>query len=356
MTTPTKVSASDILNAATQAVWEKIGNQASKQPEITPEKIRKWMPKVEDETLFKRFSDIHRLENMPKDREPEHWMDKMYYRIVRCQSQHEIDVPIKTSKVKIKTTKPPEIDFPTTVLITQNPAEIRPRTLMNSAVSAILKCCDPTTTIPDFHTDQGTGQHWFILVKTEEISISTLEDGIIAIHKLWDIVNQKHKNAFYHPIEPIVEAYIKEVNAKHITEEYNKKYPITIMDSKSMGSIRDVILPPSGNRIEELSELKGISTPAPNSLQLKLPISEEFSILPAVLPLQAIHIVEGIETTKRGAVAMPIRIFFEALMALQPKETEVDIHFTLGDLLGYLNPNAKYHRKNHLPYVIEGCA
>ena len=51
---------------------------------------------------------------------------------------------------------------------------------------------------------------------------------------------------------------------------------------------------------------------------------------------------------------MPIRIFFEALMALQPKETEVDIHFTLGDLLGYLNPNAKYHRKNHLPYVIQG--
>ena len=51
---------------------------------------------------------------------------------------------------------------------------------------------------------------------------------------------------------------------------------------------------------------------------------------------------------------MPIRLFFEAMMALDPKQTHVDIHFKLGDLLRYLNPDGKYNRTNHLPHVLRG--
>ena len=61
-----------------------------------------------------------------------------------------------------------------------------------------------------------------------------------------------------------------------------------------------------------------------------------------------------VETTKSGSVGMPIRLFFEAIMALDPKETQADIRIRLGDLLRYLNPDGKWHRKKHLPYVLQG--
>ena len=121
-----------------------------------------------------------------------------------------------------------------------------------------------------------------------------------------------------------------------------------------MGSIRDVAL--FSSLAEELGTLRTLSAPAPESQQIEMPGLETQSILPEVLPLQAVHLRDGIETTKRGAVAMPIRLFFEAIMALEPKETQVDIHFKLGDLLRHLNPDGKYNRTNHLPARLTGLA
>ena len=121
-----------------------------------------------------------------------------------------------------------------------------------------------------------------------------------------------------------------------------------------MGRVRDVIISSAANWREKLGDLKGISTPAPENKQIEIPGLETQTYLPAVLPLQAVHMVEGLETTKRGAVAMPIRLFFESIMALEPKETETTIRFELGNLLRYLNPNSKYHRTRHLSYVLQG--
>ena len=58
-------------------------------------------------------------------------------------------------------------------------------------------------------------------------------------------------------------------------------HPVGIIDRTLMGSIRDVI----NYAPEELSELKGISAPAPVNQQIELPGLETQSILPAVLPL-----------------------------------------------------------------------
>ena len=180
-----------------------------------------------------------------------------------------------------------------------------------------------------------------------------INDRIQKIHEKWETARETDPK-LKHPLAPIVRAWQQNQTVKRITPEYDHKHPAAIIDRASMGSIRDVIVPSTANWREEFSNLKGVSPPAPETKQIEIPGLETQSYLPAVLPLQAVHIVKGLETTKRGAVAMPIRLFFESIMALEPKETETTIRFKLGDLLRYLNPDSKYHRTRHLPYVLEG--
>ena len=177
--------------------------------------------------------------------------------------------------------------------------------------------------------------------------------GIEHIHQEWE-VEVKHKPSLEHPLAAIVKAWLTEQDTKQITKEYDRKHPVAIIDRASMGSIRDVVVPSRGNWTEELGKLKGISAPAPETEQIEIPGLEARSYLPSVLPLEAVHMADGMETTKRGAVAMPIRLFFESIMALEPRETKADIRILLGDLLLYLNPDGKYNRTNHLPYVLQG--
>ena len=183
------------------------------------------------------------------------------------------------------------------------------------------------------------------------------DTDIKPIHRLWTEareLNPKLKEEIKHPLAPIVRAWIDEQKAKRIDTEYDRKHPVAIIDRASMGSIRNVIVPSTASWTEELGKLKGISAPAPETEQIEIPGLETQSCLPPVLPLQAVHMADGLETTKRGAVAMPIRLFFESIMALEPRETKADIRILLGDLLRYLNPNGKYNRTNHLPYVLKG--
>ena len=178
----------------------------------------------------------------------------------------------------------------------------------------------------------------------------TLERAF-TLHNQWKQW-RKSKQNLQHPLAPIVRAWIQETTAKQITRDYDRKHPAAVIERSRMGSLRDVTT--FSSLTEELDTLMPFSAPAPESRQIEMPGLETQSILPEILPLQAVHMRDGIETTKRGAVAMPIRLFFEAMMALDPKETQVDIHFKLGDLLRYLNPDGKYNRTNHLPHVLQG--
>ena len=178
----------------------------------------------------------------------------------------------------------------------------------------------------------------------------TLERAV-TLHQEW-LQWQESQENLQHPLKPIVRAWIQQATAKPITREFDRKHPAAVIERSRMGSIRDVTT--FSSLAEELDTLIPLSAPAPESQQIEMPGLETQSILPEVLPLQAVHMRDGIETTKRGAVAMPIRLFFEAMMALDPKETQVDIHFKLGDLLRYLNPDGKYNRTNHLPHVLQG--
>ena len=177
------------------------------------------------------------------------------------------------------------------------------------------------------------------------------QDGAQWLHQEWKLA-RKQDAKLTHPLAPIVREWIQTQTAKRITPDSDKKHPSGIVKYR-LGSVRDVIVS-QANATEKVGQLRGISAPAPESQQIELPGFEMQSLLPTILPLENVRIVEGMETTKRGAVAMPIRLFFEALMALDPKETQADLHIKLGDLLHLLNPDGKYNRTNHLPYVLQG--
>ena len=177
------------------------------------------------------------------------------------------------------------------------------------------------------------------------------QQGAQWLHQEWKTAKAEEAK-LVHPLAPIVRAWIQQATAKQITREYDKRHPGGVL-KYPLGSVRDVIVS-QANATEKTGQLRGISAPAPESQQIELPGLEKQSLLPTVLPLENVRMVEGMETTKRGAVAMPIRLFFEAMMASYPKETRFDIHFKLGDLLHFLNPDGKYNRTNHLPYVLQG--
>lgn len=178
----------------------------------------------------------------------------------------------------------------------------------------------------------------------------TLERAF-TLHNQWKQWRKSEAN-LQHPLAPIVRAWIQETTAKRITPDYDKKHPSAVLKAP-LGNIRNVIIS-QVNGTEKVGQLRGISAPAPESQQIELPGLEVESLLPAVLPLENIRMVNGTETTKRGAVAMPIRLFFEGVMALDPKETLVEVRMKLGTLLHFLNPDGKYNRTNHLPYVLQG--
>ena len=171
------------------------------------------------------------------------------------------------------------------------------------------------------------------------------------LHQAW-VLALEQDTQLSHPIVPLVRAWLQEQSAKRITLDYDKKHPGAVLKSP-LGNVRNVIIF-QANGTEKVGQLRGISAPAPESQQIELPGLEVESLLPAVLPLENVRMVNGVETTKRGAVAMPIRLFFEGLMGLDPKETRAEIHIKLGTLLHFLNPDGKYNRTNHLPYVLQG--
>ena len=177
------------------------------------------------------------------------------------------------------------------------------------------------------------------------------QDGAQWLHQEWKSA-RKQDAELAHPFTPIVREWIQTQTAKPITLEYDQKHPIGIL-KHPMGSVRDV----SFVELGETAHLREFATPNSRqqveSTQLQLfPPVEKTSILPAVMPLQIAHPMGLKPKTKAGAVSHEIRIFFEALMALEPDQQQVEMMFRLGDLIRYLYPDGKFNRTNQLPYII----
>ena len=188
-----------------------------------------------------------------------------------------------------------------------------------------------------------------------DVLIADFAERIERLHSHWQAVRDRGEKKIPHILEPIIREWLKwliEHNAKHITAKLDKIRPVSIIKNP-MGSIREISFTDSGN-----AQLREFATPERTSQvnpdQMRLGFNDEPpSILPDIMPLEVPN-PDGIKpTTKGGAVSHVVRIFYEALMALEPHERASDIVFRLGDLIDYLNPDGKFHRSTQLPYIID---
>ncbi|MDE0315400.1 MAG: hypothetical protein OXM61_10895 [Candidatus Poribacteria bacterium] len=348
-------SATQILTNATKIMWKQMGYEDNNRPDVTPHKLREWMPEPTND-IFTQLM-IHKgagidpktlMSQIPKDSEPENWIEKVWYRIRRCRLQHTIDVPVPV-KYKEKWNAYVEHHIyhlpENTAFVDDNSSlpdlmdydEIQPRLIVEIAIIAILSGWDDEDNYQYFKQREG---------------ISSLEDGIVAINNLWKTVNNKHNGAFNHPIEPIVEAYLQEITTRHISKEYDRTHPAAIIKSP-LGSIKETNFADADTvaRLREFATPKSIKQI--EQLQLfEIPQTHQ-TVLPDVMSLDIALPFGLAPRTKRGAVSHTLRVFFEALMALEPKHTNDMISFTLGDLIDYLYPNGKFHRTNQLRYIID---
>ena len=155
-----------------------------------------------------------------------------------------------------------------------------------------------------------------------------------------------------HPLYAVVEAWLQEQTTKHVSREYDRKHPAAVIKHQ-MGSIRDINFVDIGDatlrKFASPERGEQIQTP-----QLLFDFAEDApSILPAVMPLHVAHPMGVKATTRKGAVSHVVRIFFEALMALEPSKHQADIMFRLGDLIDYLYPDGIFNRTNQLPHIIK---
>ena len=192
---------------------------------------------------------------------------------------------------------------------------------------------------------------WIGFFRSAVLIIDDFSKRIERIHLEWVEALRRVPN-FRHPLAPALEVWAKEKSAKHITNEHDKKRSAAII-TNPMGSVREINFTEMGDaQLREFATPERISQVNPDQMRLGFD-DEPPSRLPDIMPLE-VPTPEGVKpTTRKGAVSHVIRIFYEALMALEPHEWASDIAFRLGDLIKYLNPDGKFHRATQLPYIID---
>ena len=161
------------------------------------------------------------------------------------------------------------------------------------------------------------------------------------IHELW---KDQWKDDVEHPIIDVVRAWIQTQTTTRITNEHDRKYPVAVLKHR-LGSVRELAF--TENDTGEVFQ-----TPERvDQIQMELDLGGDASILPAIMPLQVVRTANLKPQTKSGAVSHELRIFFEAMMALQPNQRRADLMFRLGDLIDFLYPNGKFHWTNQMPHI-----
>ena len=173
------------------------------------------------------------------------------------------------------------------------------------------------------------------------------------LHKTWEGADEDNPDMkISHPLAPIILAWGRGQGAKHITREYDRQHPVSLIDKSILGSVRDVVLDVEGD-----GNLPIITEQIPELQQLELWESED--PLPLVLPWSRL-LWDGISLqTKAGAVSHGVSIADEVFMELDTGEWEGTQRWELGTLLRTLHPNLSEkqltsNRKKYLTYVIRG--
>ena len=165
------------------------------------------------------------------------------------------------------------------------------------------------------------------------------------LHNVWKQERQQVDcDNIEHPLIDVVRTWIKTQTAMRVTTEKDKRYPIAVL-KQPLGSVRELAF-------TEKDTGQIFQTPERvEQIQMELDFGGDASILPAIMPLQVVRTAELKPQTKSGAVSHELRIFFEAMMALQPNQRRADLMFRLGDLIDFLYPNGKFHWTNQMPHI-----
>ena len=165
------------------------------------------------------------------------------------------------------------------------------------------------------------------------------------LQELWkEHLHQVDCDNIEHPLNEVVSAWIKTRFAKRVTTEHDKRYPISVIKSP-LGSVRELAF-------TERDVGQVFQTPERvDQVQMQLDLGCDASFLPSIMPLQIVRTNELKTHTKSGAVSHELRIFFEAMMGLEPGERRKDLMFRLGDLIDFLYPNGKFNWTNQMPHI-----
>lgn len=165
------------------------------------------------------------------------------------------------------------------------------------------------------------------------------------LHNVWQEERQQVDcDNIEHPLMDVVRAWIKTQTATRVTTEKDKRYPIAVL-KQPLGSVRELAF-------TENDPGEVFQTPERvDQIQMEFDLGGAASILPRIMPLQVVRTANLKPKTKSGAVSHELRIFFEAMMALQPRQRRADLMFRLGDLIDFLYPNGKFNWTNQMPHI-----
>ena len=153
------------------------------------------------------------------------------------------------------------------------------------------------------------------------------------------------------PLKMAIRTWQQEQTAKPITAEYDRKYSVAVL-KQPLGSVRELALTENDTDMGEM-----FKTPERVAqVQMELDLGTAPSKLPAIMPLQVIQSADMKRKTKSGAVSHELRIFHEAVMALQPNQRRADLMFRLGDMIYYLYPHGKFNWTNQMPHIKQALA
>ena len=168
------------------------------------------------------------------------------------------------------------------------------------------------------------------------------------LHQAWLIALEADKN-LKHPLAPLVRAWLQDQNAQRVTRAHDRKYTAAVL-RHPLGSVRELAF-------TEQETGQVFKTPERvEQVQMELDLGDTPSVLPAIMPLQVVRTANLKPQTKSGAVSHELRIFFEAMMALQPNQQRADLMFRLGDLIDFLYPNGKFNWTNQMPHIKSALA
>ena len=165
------------------------------------------------------------------------------------------------------------------------------------------------------------------------------------IHKAWEKADDDNPELeIPHPLSTIIRACLLEGNAERITRADDRKRPFSIL-KHPLGSVRELAF---------TERDMGQVFKAPeriDQIQMELNLGHTPTVLPAIMPLQVVRTTNLKPQTRSGAVSHELRIFFEAMMALEPNQQRADLMFKLGALIDFLYPNGKFHWTNQMPHI-----